>query len=469
MKQFWMISFLFAFAFSQNKTEIRFNIPIEGEIKTLKDVDAYSFSALQGDRVTIRLKPYVDCFHRLELTNANDSVIASNDVAGMGLNSIEDFIIPGSGAYAIRVKDYKSSSVFKYTIGLFSPRYRHGIKATLPKGLFSPRYWHGIEAAALFKNSVLTDSINPPISMNFYLFESTSWDKITIRLKPKTSCSHRIEVIDPSGIVIVSNDRAGIEINSIDDFMLPTSGIYTIRVSEYRGANNFSYSIGLYSRQCTLECGDTLYFNNVITDSIHSSVDINSYLFSGIPGDKISIRLKPDIPCCHGLELINPSGGVIASKNVVGPGLNSIDDLMVPIKGTYIVKIREYTGSTNFQYSLGLYSWNYALAASDTIRLNSELIDSICPTIAMNTFLFSGTEGEKITVRLRPAILKAFCYPRIDLIDPCSRDVKSNEELLSGYSSKEDFIIPLTGVYLIRIRENTGSCNFKYNVGLYPR
>jgi hypothetical protein len=337
MKSFFLIVSFFAFTFAGTPEEITPDVPFEGEINPNTEIDIYLFPAVTGDKISIRMKPNVSCYHRLELVDPNDSIIASHDVGSIGLNAIEDFLIPATGTYRIRIREYSGTYTFKYVLELFS--------------------WRNTVATAdtVHFGTEVTDSINPTIDMDSYLFSGASGDKVCIRMKPYVSCYHRLELINPDDSIIASHDVGSIGLNAIEDFLLPTTGTYRIRIREYSGSYNFKYTLGLYSWKHAIANAETIHFGTEVTDSIQPTIDMDSYLFPSVLGDKISIRMKPDASCYHRLELINPNDSIVASHDVGSIGLNAIEDFSITATGIYRIRIREYSGSYNFKYTLGLY------------------------------------------------------------------------------------------------------------------
>ena len=100
---------------------INYGTSVTGVISAEDDHDLYAFYARQGERVTIsmtRVDGDLDTF--LELRDAAQEVLLSNDDGGNGQNSlIDNYTIPFSGLYFIRAGRFSQGSGNPNTTGTY--------------------------------------------------------------------------------------------------------------------------------------------------------------------------------------------------------------------------------------------------------------------------------------------------------------------------------------------------------------
>src|ERR1041384_1427611 len=146
-------------------------------------------------------------------------------------------------------------------------------------------------------------------------------------------------------IVDVGNIACG---DSYSTLMLPTNGIYNVRVYDSGNSHTGGYDLSVtYATEkwtaIPLQCG-------VITNTFTISIQQHTYTFSGNEGDVIrltSASLTGDV--CPDMEVFQ-SGTYLASFGCY----DSFSTLTLPATGTYVVLARERSLDRTGSYALGL-------------------------------------------------------------------------------------------------------------------
>lgn len=215
--------------------------------------------------------------------------------------------------------------------------------------------------------------INSGTEIGVYYFNGEAGDKVSIRLAPYGGGfpDSRVQLIAPNDTILKTQEAYNGNLNTIEDCILPAGGIYTIRISEIQGDQTFKYTLRLYSRLYTLSHADTIHFDKAVYDSLAPRVDGDCYLFKGIAGDTISIRLAPDssgFPVSR-LQLIAPNDIILKTQEAYNDNLNVIEDFILPTSGIYMIRIFEIQGDQTFKYTLGLYSRQQGVPQEDTLQV----------------------------------------------------------------------------------------------------
>jgi Na+-transporting NADH:ubiquinone oxidoreductase subunit NqrF len=131
-----------------------------------------------------------------------------------------------------------------------------------------------------------------------------------------------------------------------------------VQIKEPYGNQGFAYSMVLYSRKHTRSTAKELQFAKPVRDTISPALEIESYIFNGTAGDKITLCLGPDGCDSHSddpnsyLQILAPNDSVVISSHVSELDLNEFNEFELLISGLYIVQIKEPYGNQGFVYSL---------------------------------------------------------------------------------------------------------------------
>ena len=324
-----------------NTIAINYGETLTGSISTFGDVDTYSFSGSEGDKVILRLtessnspsfllEPFAEIYGP-----AGDLLLSDSD---NGQSHIE-ITLPADGSYTILASDsYPGDDTGSY-------------------GLFIQRIVNPGNTTIINYGETLTGTISTFGDIDTYSFLGGIGDSVIIRLtedpsSPSFLLEPFVELFDVSGdLLIAASDNVQAEIG----FRLQNVGYHTILASDsYPGDDTGNYSIfifGFISSQILafpslIEFGDVpvgqiandsfIVFNRGISSVNIDSITINgtnpanfsvdTTSFSLDPGDSLSVSVSfaPDTLGFFSANLnINSTGGN-ATISLNGTGIEKI-------------------------------------------------------------------------------------------------------------------------------------------------
>jgi hypothetical protein len=158
---------------------------------------------------------------------------------------------------------------------------------------------------------------------------------------------------------------------------------------------------------CTLVFGGNGYeitCGRPFEGEINPGTEIDGYYFTGEAGDKISIRLAPHssrFPDSR-LQLIAPNDTLLKTQEAYNGNLNAIEDCILPVSGTYTIRVFEIQGDRTFKYTLGLYSAQQGVSQEETLQLmkpvsgNRQFADNNTVQSNQRQLLSTDTKGDPI-------------------------------------------------------------------------
>ena len=226
-------------------TPISYGQTLEGSLEATDDesrnqtdslADCYTFSAVEGDRISVSLSSN-DFDTYVFLSDALGEVVASDDDGGDGINSrIVSFPAPSTGTFSIEATSYFGGTG-TYTLTLTRTEtvdcttlvYGQTIEGSLAAG----------DAASVFRTGSNADC---------YTFSATAGDAIAISMNSDDFDTY-LYLIDPSGQELTSNDDGGDGTNSripgSGTTTIPATGDYSIEATSFFSGETGAYSLTL--------------------------------------------------------------------------------------------------------------------------------------------------------------------------------------------------------------------------------
>jgi hypothetical protein len=110
------------------------------------------------------------------------------------------------------------------------------------------------------------------------------------------------------------------------------------------------------------------------------------------------------------------------------------------------------------------------LANADSIGYDAVVQDSIDPLVDMDAYLFSGTAGDQVFIRYKPAAdYWSYFTSRLQLISPSDSVLITQDVDHSGLNSVNNYELPETGTYVIFLSERDGDGTSDYWLTLQSR
>lgn len=256
---------------------ITLDTPAFGTIDDAHPVLLYNFAGTAGDFIDIEMKAQdseLDTF--LLILDPKGREIARNDDMGdqAGDSAIRGVRLPESGTYVIVATRYGQE--FGGTSGDFQ------LLVTTGSGEQFGTFSRNIGYDGLFENTLDTDS-----DAHIYTFRATAGDVITIHLTNLSgSLDPNVTLTDNLGTTIAYNDDnllSGTLDSSIQGYIIPRSGYYSIIVDQYRGADES----GQYRLKLALDSQNAISRFAVLNtqNSLTVGEEDDTYFFTYIVGD----------------------------------------------------------------------------------------------------------------------------------------------------------------------------------------
>jgi hypothetical protein len=400
------------------------------------DLDAFVFVGDVNDSVIIRVHRESGNFYpKLELFSPNDSLV--KNVWGAGANkSIEDYPLPDSGNYTLFVSDYTGDKTGDYWVSL---QCRQQVKANADTIVYDS--W--------------TDGllIDPYGDMDAYVFAGAAGDSVIVQMhRVAGALAPKMELFAPNDSLV--EETGGSTHESIVDYILPYSGIYTLFASDNVGDDTGEYWVSLQCRQHVRASADTIVYDSLEDPlSIDPYGDIDAFVFEGAAGDVVILQMHRTSGTLYPrMELLAPNDSLV--QDVWGSGAHQkIFDYALPYSGTYTLFTRDYAGDKMDDYWLSLQCRQQLRANADTILDNSGTIVRSLPEYGdMKVYVFPVIANDTTSITMTE--LTGNINPCMELYGPSDTLIVR----VNGYSNVElpDYYFTEYGAYTLFVCDNEG-------------
>ena len=332
-----LVSFLFLlFALSlpnYSQQPINYGETITESISPSGEVDVYTFSGIENEKVTIRLtestvflEPFVELF-----SPSGSFLISDSD----GAQAIINITLPSTGTYTIFVSDKGGDDTGNY-------------------GLFIQRMVNPGNTTIINYGETLTGDIFTGGDVDTYSFSGNEGDKLILRLTESiVFLEPFVELFDTAGdLLLAVSDGAQAKI----EVTLPTDGSYTILVSDsYPGDDTGNYGLFI---QRMVNPGNTTIINygETLTGSISVDGDVDTYSFLGGAGDSVIIRMTESIVFLEPfVELFDTAGDSLLA---VSDASQAEIGIRLQATGFYTILASDsYPGDDTGNYSIFIFGF----------------------------------------------------------------------------------------------------------------
>ena len=276
------------------------------------------------------------------------------------------------------------------------------------------------------------------------------------------------------GEVVAVDDDGGEGTNSlIDDFTLPTSGTYLVRVHAYSDAGSGAYTLAAAAGGPELADHGTLV-PGTDTYELDSGGAVHLFHLEVAEYSQVEVQLSsPDFDTF--LSLYQGSGAadrteanLLAFDDDGGGGTNSL--LLRPLEtGSYLVEVRAFSAEATGTYTLALERRALAgdedSAAPVSLALGQPLNGGLFPQGDTDTYTFTAQAGEVIDIGL---VSEDFdCY--VELVAG-EQIIAVDDDGGEGFNALlDDFVIPLAGTYEVVVHAYGDGGEGSYQVGVIPQ
>jgi len=293
---------------------------------------------------------------------------------------------------------------------------------------------------------------------NVWTFTAEEGIYATISLSPEgENVDLTLTLLDPSGNVLsTSDDGYAGDLEVISDVPLPEDGTYLIEASEFfNEPGRYRLSL-LLSDEPEIESGGFIEFEQEVTAKLVPDSGHHWY-FEGIAGQVATLILSSlDENFDIILELISPDDRsiVVLNEGFVGDA-EVLAGYELPLTGRYAIVVSGFDGQGG-RYMLTLDEGGESTANFFDVGdlVYGDVRQESLRKDEAHAWFFNGASDSEITIEVAP--LEPTMDLDIWLLDPDLQELVMIDEHLLGEAERIDYKIPITGQYLILVREFFG-------------
>ncbi len=244
-----------------------------------------------------------------------------------------------------------------------------------------------------------------------------------------------------------------------DTITLPSSGTYTLAISDSSNSNIGNYSI--YAQRTNNPSGAVnLPFAQVQTGTISSVAQSNTYTFNANANDIFFIMMVATSgSLCPYMQLYGPTGASVGAVGCSG-GQSWWDTITASTSGTYTLIVRDQSNSNAGNYSIYAQRTNNPTGAVNLpfAQVQTGTISSVAQS---NTYTFNANANDTFFIMM-VATSGGLC-PYMQLYGPTGASIGAVG--CSGSQSWWDTITaPTSGTYTLVVRDQSNTNTGNYDI-----
>jgi len=394
--------------------------PQTGTISSAAQTDSYTFSANANDVISFTLTTTSGSLIPKIVVYTSGGTLISSTYAGSPYNcsgsalELNTVHFQSTGGYIVNVSDCNSTHTGNYS-------------------LYAQRTNNPTGAATLQLGQVQTGSIAPAQS-NAYTFTANANDQIDFTVSVTSgNLIPRVALYNPTGSLLSSNyagspyncSGSTVEMNTVT---LPTSGNYTVLVTDCGDTNTGNYS--LYAQLTDSPVGPvSLLLGQVQTGTIGSSAQSSSYSLTASANDVLNFTLtRTSGSLIPKIRLYNPNGSLL-SWNYAGSPYNcsgstvEMNTVTLPANGTYTVLVGDCGDTNTGNFALYSQRMNNPSGAV-SLSFGQTLAGLLASPSGSNTYSFAANANDVVSFTMTTT--NGTLIPKIGLYSPGGTLVSSN-------------------------------------------
>ncbi len=430
-----------------------------GSLDATADVDAFSFFGTFGTTVTVDYATTVvgnkpDIVVRIDLIRPSGTVAASTATCGANVR-LDTIPLDASGLWTVRVRSYESW--FNCGFGPDTELLTGGFNIAVATSDAPPTpIAYGQTRDGAFQ--VDCEVVN-------FQFDGSLGDIATV-VYFGSAVARRVQLFAPNGSLLATS--GGGQGTSINDVLLPSTGLYRVAVEAADNQPVGNFSIGL----ARLGASVPIILDTSTPASLVQIGETDTFGFDGLFGSTVNVDYsttvvgsQPDIVAR--IELIRPNGSQASSTATCG-GNARLDTVPLDATGTWTVRIRAYESWFNcgFGPNTALLTGNYTVAVSTSdgpatsisygqTRNGNLVVDS-----QIVNYQFAGTLGDAATaVYYGPAYVR-----RLLLFAPNGSLLGTSGGGLG--TALQDVLLPLNGTYRLAVEAADNQPTGAFSIGI---
>jgi hypothetical protein len=234
---------------------------------------------------------------------------------------------------------------------------------------------------------------------------------------------------------------------------LAVAGNYTVRIADNDNTKTGTYDLNLvFISDTASNCGTAVTCGNVLAQSIDDVAQSNTYRFTAVAGDTLSITSQETsafLTACW--ELYDPAG--ISVSGACGQGEKT---LAVP--GDYTIRVSDSGDTETGTYNLDVVVVSdTASTCAEPIACGDTFARAVTTSGESDTFAFDAVAGEAISIAA--AETGGFLTTCWELYDPAGIS-------LGGTCGQDEKTLATSGKYTIRVSDNNDVETGTYDVNV---
>ena len=343
--------------------------PISDTISPGTDVDFYTFDATAGTDIRLNVLSLNPTDPVVEIRDPSGAVVVDGVADGATCNHVCSFsvdLLPAvSGTYSLIIYDNGIDESGGYQLSLWC-------LAGPCDGIPDP------SGPLISYVTPVSDTISPGVDGDFYTFNATAGTDIRLNVSSLNPTDPVVEILDPSGAVVVNGVVDGATCTHVCSFSLDlspaVSGTYSLLIYDNGIDESGGYQLSLWCLwgDCDSDAdglldGDprvsfntpaVLPYGDPANDAINQAVDSDVFVFGGTAGDLIRLNVTSLNPTDPVVDIRDPNGTVVVNGVVDGASCIHVCsfslDLPLSVSGTYSLIIYDNGIDETGGYEIGL-------------------------------------------------------------------------------------------------------------------
>ena len=331
--------------------------------------------------------------------------------------------------------------------------------------IFTGKAW----ATPLNNGGSIDETISSPGDIDTHTFSANIGESVLLRIADTESTdqvpadfSPRIDLFAPNGTFLTGS--GGPLVGDILRFNLPTTGTYTVQVSDSSPGNNAtgSYRLHLVKIAGASENEGGVLQNGSSVDDRIDLGDLDSYTFSANIGESVLLRVADTessdlFPADFSprIDLFAPNGSSLTGSS--GQLVGDIFRRNLPSTGTYTVVVSDASPGEDAAGDYRLHLAKMAGAAENEggVLQNGSSVDDRIDLGDLDSYTFTANIGESVLLRVADTestdLFPADFSPRIDLFAPSGSFLTGTSGQLVGDIFRVN--LPSTGIYTVVVSD----------------
>jgi hypothetical protein len=437
---------------------------VTGSLNSAQYEHLWDFQGHAGDIITLDLtRTSGDLDPYLRLFGPDGELLARDDDNDDSTDATITYTLPATGQYLAQATRYAGQQ------GTSSGTYQLALRLGTPET-------GSTGGGAIGFGLTVTGTLSDADFSDAWTFQGTLGESVTISMAALDgSLDTLLELIDPSGQPVASDDDGGDGTNSlIVDFVLQSTGTYTILAQRFGGIGGItsgSYALGLQQGEASPQAGGMVAPGQMVSGTINDSNPADRWTFEGSFGDVITISMETtDGGLDSFLQLVDPTGNIALADDDSGNGFNAlIDRYTLQSTGTYTIFAQRFGGADG--QSSGGYQLRLLAASSGgggSIAYGQIGTGSLDDGNTEDLWTFVGAAGDSVTIALDAT--SGSLDASLDLLDPGGNVIAHDDDSGGGFNPLIDgFQLPGDDGYTIvarRFGDAAGSTSGSYQLSL---